>query len=107
MELGIIGLGRMGSNMAIRLERGGHRVVAYSLNCAEVAAAVENGMTGADSIEEVARKLTPPRAVWSMVPAGSATDNVVDALTNVSFARFRQQWDISGDITPQNMYKNT
>ncbi|SVE25048.1 uncharacterized protein METZ01_LOCUS477902, partial [marine metagenome] len=78
----MIGLGRMGSNMAIRLERGGHRVVAYSLNSAEVASAVESGMTGAVSIEEVVQKLTPPRAIWSMVPAGSATDSVVDALTH-------------------------
>lgn len=57
--------------------------MAYSLNCAEVAAAVESGMTGADSIEAVVQKLTPPRAIWSMVPAGSPTDNVVDTLTNV------------------------
>lgn len=76
----MIGLGRMGANMAERLERGGHRVVGYSLDEAEVAAAVETGVIGASSLEEMVQNLTAPRALWSMVPAGGATEGVIDAL---------------------------
>ena len=76
----MIGLGRMGANMAERLERGGHRVVGYSLDEGEIAAAVKTGVTAAASLEEVVAELTAPRAIWSMVPAGSATEGVIDAL---------------------------
>ncbi len=76
----MIGLGRMGANMAERLERGGHRVVGYSLDEGEIAAAVKTGVTAASSLEEVVAELTAPRAIWSMVPAGSATEGVIDAL---------------------------
>ena len=76
----MIGLGRMGANMAERLERGGHSVVGYSLDEAEVAAAVETGVTGASSLEELVGKLTAPRAVWCMVPSGSVTEGVIDSL---------------------------
>ena len=76
----MIGLGRMGANMAERLELGGHNVVGYSLDEAEVEAAVETGVTGASSLEDLVAKLTAPRAVWSMVPAGSVTEGVIDAL---------------------------
>ena len=80
MEIGMVGLGRMGSNMVERLLAGGHRVVAYdrSENAVEASEAV--GAAGAASLEALVEKLTPPRAVWLMVPAGEATEATIDAL---------------------------
>jgi 6-phosphogluconate dehydrogenase len=74
MQLGMIGLGRMGANMARRVMRHGHNVVAYDRDPAAVAAAARDGMVPATSPAELARLLVPPRAVWLMVP-----DHVVDA----------------------------
>ena len=74
MQLGMIGLGRMGANMARRVMRHGHDVVAYDRDPAAVAAAARDGMMPATSPAELARLLLPPRAVWLMVP-----DQVVDA----------------------------
>jgi 6-phosphogluconate dehydrogenase len=74
MQLGIIGFGRMGANMAVRLLRGGHRIVAYARNPEAVAAASAAGATGAGSLEELTAKLETPRTVWIMVPSGKATD---------------------------------
>jgi len=85
MELGIIGLGKMGSNMARRLARGGHRVVAYNRTPekAFVLADEEPNAVAVASLEEIAAQLTSPRAVWIMVPAGDATEKMVDALLGV------------------------
>lgn len=85
MELGIIGLGKMGSNMARRLARGGHRVVAYNRTPekAFVLADEEPNAVAVTSLEEIAAQLTSPRAVWIMAPAGDATENMVDALLGV------------------------
>jgi 6-phosphogluconate dehydrogenase len=80
MELGMIGLGRMGGNMTQRLLRGGHRVVVYDLNPQAVAAAVGEGAVAAASLPDMARRLQPPRAVWVMVPAGIITENTVNAI---------------------------
>ncbi len=80
MELAMIGLGRMGGNMAQRLLRGGHRVVAYDASNAAVAASQEQGAAGAASIEEVVALLTPPRAVWLMLPQGQVTNDTIDRL---------------------------
>ena len=80
MELAMIGLGRMGGNMAQRLLRGGHRVVAYDASSAAVAASQEQGAAGAASIEEVVALLTPPRAVWLMLPQGQVTNDTIDRL---------------------------
>jgi 6-phosphogluconate dehydrogenase len=74
MQLGIIGLGRMGANMALRLIRGGHQVVAHARNPEAVAKASAAGASGAASLEELAAKLAAPRTVWIMVPSGKATD---------------------------------
>ncbi|MBI2906140.1 MAG: decarboxylating 6-phosphogluconate dehydrogenase [Chloroflexi bacterium] len=82
MELGMIGLGRMGSNMVRRLLRGGHRVVAYDRQAEAVQAIVGEGAVGAGSVEDLVVSLGAPRAVWVMVPAGEATESAIDALAN-------------------------
>ncbi len=76
-ELGIVGLGRMGANMARRLMRDGHRCVVYARNPDVVKGLAGEGADGASSLEELASKLSPPRAVWVMVPAGEITEQVV------------------------------
>ena len=80
MELGMIGLGRMGGNMTQRLLKGGHRVVAYDPDAGARRAAQNAGADGAGSIGEVAVMLTAPRAVWVMVPAGDVTDATINEL---------------------------
>jgi 6-phosphogluconate dehydrogenase len=69
MQLGMIGLGRMGSNMVRRLLRAGHQCVAYDINADAVKALVTEGATGASSLDDFVKKLTRPRAAWLMVPA--------------------------------------
>lgn len=83
MELGMIGLGRMGSNMAHRLLGGGHRVVAYDPLKEAREAVVRLGAAGADSVAALVEKLAPPRAVWLMVPAGSPTETTIDTLAGL------------------------
>jgi 6-phosphogluconate dehydrogenase len=81
MELGLIGLGRMGANMAIRLLQGGHRVVVYNRTVEKaVELANEHGGVAATSIEELVQSLQAPRIVWLMLPAGQATDEYIDAV---------------------------
>ena len=82
MELGMIGLGRMGGNMTQRLLKGGHRVVAYDPDEGARRAAQNAGADGAASIAEVAAMLTVPRAVWVMVPAGDVTDATINELAD-------------------------
>jgi 6-phosphogluconate dehydrogenase len=77
MQLGMIGLGRMGANMVRRLQRGGHECVAFDMNPESVRQVAAEGATGAPSLDEFVSKLKPPRAAWLMVPAG-----VVDATLN-------------------------
>jgi 6-phosphogluconate dehydrogenase len=81
MELGMIGLGRMGANMTERLLRGGHRVVAYDRNPQAVETLVKSGAAGADSLPAVAAALKPPRALWLMVPSGDPVDQTIHDLT--------------------------
>ncbi len=69
MELGMIGLGRMGANMVRRLTRAGHRCVVYDMNPAAVQELVGEGAVGARNLEQLVRQLAAPRAVWMMVPA--------------------------------------
>lgn len=78
MDLGLIGLGRMGLNMTIRLARGGHRVVVANRSPEPVATAAEHGAEAADSIEDLIARLDAPRAVWLMLPAGAITDQHVE-----------------------------
>ena len=82
MELGMVGLGRMGANMTTRLMRGGHHVVVMDRNPIAVAAVVTHGAVGAQSIGELVEKLAVPRAVWIMVPSGSPTEETVQALAD-------------------------
>ncbi|MCM8748035.1 decarboxylating 6-phosphogluconate dehydrogenase [Thermomicrobiaceae bacterium CFH 74404] len=78
MELAIVGLGRMGGNMVKRLLRDGHRVVAYNRSPGPVREAEAAGAIGAYSLEEVVERLSPPRVVWLMVPAGEPTEQMVE-----------------------------
>jgi 6-phosphogluconate dehydrogenase len=78
MELGMVGLGRMGANMARRLMRDGHRIVAFDVNPDAVAALEKDGAEGASSLEDLASKLAHPRSIWVMVPAGEITEKTVE-----------------------------
>jgi 6-phosphogluconate dehydrogenase len=80
MELGLIGLGRMGGNMAERLLRGGHRVVGFNLTPEPVARLTEAGGVGAGSLADLVAKLKSPRAVWIMVPSGDPVDATIQSL---------------------------
>ena len=81
MEIGLVGLGRMGANMARRLISGGHRVVSYDLNAEAVAASGQFGAEGADSLPALVSMLAPPRAVWMMLPHGQPTQDTIDVLS--------------------------
>ena len=80
MQLGMIGLGRMGANMVERLLRGGHQLVGYDRDPAAVQRVAGKGASGADSLAALAQQLKPPRAVWLMVPAGGPVDQTIEAL---------------------------
>ena len=77
MQIGMVGLGRMGGNMARRLMRGGHEVVAYATDPKSVQQLAGEGATGTTTLDDFVAKLTPPRTAWVMVPAGAATEQVV------------------------------
>ena len=81
MELGMIGLGRMGANMARRLMRGGHKVVGFDPKAEARTALEADGGGSADSLQALVAALPAPRAVWMMVPAGAITDSTVEALS--------------------------
>lgn len=79
MELALIGLGKMGLNMATRLVKGGHRVVGYARSKETVESAVKNGVDGANSLEDVVGKLSSsPKVIWVMVPAGATTTETIE-----------------------------
>ena len=80
MQLGMVGLGRMGGNMVRRLMRGGHQCVVTDLSPQAVAEFAKEGATGSTSLDDFVAKLTKPRAAWVMVPAGNATEQTVNAL---------------------------
>jgi 6-phosphogluconate dehydrogenase len=81
MELGMIGLGKMGGFMAERLVRGGHKVVGYDRDAAVVTKIGEKGIGGANSLDALIAGLKAPRAIWLMVPAGAPVDQTIDLLT--------------------------
>jgi 6-phosphogluconate dehydrogenase len=80
MQIGMIGLGRMGGNMVRRLLRGGHECVVYDLNPNAVAELVAEGGAGSGTLDEFVARLLPPRTAWVMVPAGEPTEGMVRAL---------------------------
>jgi 6-phosphogluconate dehydrogenase len=83
MDLAMVGLGKMGLNMATRLARGGHRVIGFARTDATVAEAVKLGAEGAHSLEEAVSKLEAPRLVWLMIPAGKVTHDSVEQLSTL------------------------
>ncbi|EQD65653.1 6-phosphogluconate dehydrogenase, NAD-binding domain protein, partial [mine drainage metagenome] len=80
MKLGMIGLGKMGANMAVRLVRGGHTVVGYARTKSVVDGAVAQGVTGASSLADLVRQLPTPRIVWLMIPSGAPVDQELEQL---------------------------
>ncbi len=80
MQIGMIGLGRMGGNMVRRLLKGGHECVVYDLNPEAVAGLVTEGAAGSGTLDEFVSRLTPPRTAWIMVPAGPPTEGMVQSL---------------------------
>jgi 6-phosphogluconate dehydrogenase (decarboxylating) len=106
MQLGLIGLGRMGSNIVRRVVRAGHRCVVFDRDAKAVASLVTQGVTGADDLQRLVSGLERPRAVWVMVPAGAPTEETVarwaidaaveeavpaEVLAAALFARFRSR----------------
>jgi len=83
MQLGMVGLGRMGANIVRRLMKDGHRCVGYDVSPDAVAALAAEGAEGSTSLADFVTKLEKPRAVWVMVPAGEITDKTIDALAEV------------------------
>jgi 6-phosphogluconate dehydrogenase len=80
MELGIIGLGKMGGNMAERLRRAGHRVIGFDFNADTVKKLTDAGSVGVNSLEEMAKAFTGRKAIWIMVPAGDPVDQTIEKL---------------------------
>jgi len=80
MELGMIGLGRMGANMTERLVLGGHQVITYDRSAEAIQRVVDKGATGAVSLADFVKKLSLPRAIWLMVPSGDPVDQTMDQL---------------------------
>ena len=83
MQLGMVGLGRMGANIVRRVMRDGHSAVVFDRDPRAVADLVGEGATGADSLADLVRLMTGPRNIWVMVPAGSITEAVVDELSGL------------------------
>ncbi|MEZ2346854.1 phosphogluconate dehydrogenase (NAD(+)-dependent, decarboxylating) [Terriglobus sp. RCC_193] len=80
MEIGLIGLGKMGGNMAERLRQGGHKVVGFDFNKEATAKLTAAGSVGVDSLEDLVKNLQTPRAIWIMVPEGKPVDTTVERL---------------------------
>jgi len=83
MQLGMVGLGRMGAGLVRRLIGDGHHCVGYDVSADAVEAIESGGATGATTLEEFAAKLEKPRAAWVMVPAGDITDQTIASLAEV------------------------
>jgi 6-phosphogluconate dehydrogenase len=80
MQIGIVGLGRMGGNIARRLMRAGHDCVVYDARAEAIAGLAKDGASGAKDLADMAGRLKPPRAVWVMLPAGAITDKTIEQL---------------------------
>ncbi|MEO6163609.1 MAG: phosphogluconate dehydrogenase (NAD(+)-dependent, decarboxylating) [Candidatus Binatia bacterium] len=80
MELGMIGLGRMGANMTERLVRGGHKMITYDRSAEAIQRVVDKGAVGAHSLADFVKQLSLPRAIWLMVPSGDPVDQTIEQL---------------------------
>jgi 6-phosphogluconate dehydrogenase len=113
MEIGVVGLGRMGANIVRRLMRDGHTCVVYDVNPEVVAALGKEGAVPASDLAELAGKLSPPRAVWVMVPAGEITRNTIsavaaelesgDAIVDGGNTYYRDDIRIAGELARQGI----
>ncbi|MGH9519329.1 MAG: NAD(P)-binding domain-containing protein, partial [Terriglobales bacterium] len=83
MKLGMVGLGRMGGNMTVRLIEGGHQVVVYDPAPAAVTQAAQNGAAPAKDLADLVGQLAKPRVIWIMVPSGAVTTNTVNQLLSL------------------------
>lgn len=101
MQLGMVGLGKMGANMTKRLVEHGHELIVSDLSTAAVQAAVAEGAKGTSSLEDLVQQLASPRAVWVMIPAGNPTESIV-----MSLAQLMNAGDIIIDGGNSN-YKDT
>ena len=112
MQLGMIGLGRMGANIVRRIMRDGHTAVAYDTNPDTVAQLEDEGATGARTLEEFVQKLDKPRIAWVMIPAG-ITDKVVqqladlmdegDIILNGGNSNYREDYDRAADLAQRGI----
>ena len=84
MKIGLIGLGRMGGNIARRLMRGGHEVVVYDRNAQAIADVVKDGAVAADGLEQLGAKLGSPAIFWVMLPAGPPTESTIEGLAGIA-----------------------
>ena len=92
MQLGMIGLGRMGANMVRRLLKGGHECVVFDMSAKTVSEMVKEKAIGSASLAEFAKKLTKPRAVWLMVPAGVVDKSIADLKSTYQKAKQDLEW---------------
>ena len=83
MQLGMIGLGRMGANMVRRLLKGGHQCVVFNRSASAVAELVKDKAVGTSSLPEFVNALTKPRVLWLMVPVGAVDDTIADLLPHL------------------------
>jgi 6-phosphogluconate dehydrogenase len=83
MQLGMVGLGRMGANMVRRLLRGGHQCVVFDMSQKAVGELVQEKAEGSSSLREFVTKLTKPRAIWLMVPAAVVEQTIADLLPHL------------------------
>jgi 6-phosphogluconate dehydrogenase len=114
MELGMIGLGRMGANMTERLIRGGHRIVAHDIDPAAINRVVALGATAAASIEDLVQQLQPPRAIWVMVPAGAISEKTIgdvasflgrdDIIIDGGNSNYKESIRRANDLTLRGIY---
>jgi 6-phosphogluconate dehydrogenase len=113
MQLGMIGLGRMGANMVRRLTRAGHELVVFDVSADAVKMLEAEGATGATSLEDFAAKLTAPRSAWVMVPAGYTADTVRklaalfdadDTIIDGGNSYYRDDVDIAAELKPKGIH---
>ncbi|MFK8025888.1 MAG: NAD(P)-binding domain-containing protein [Ilumatobacter sp.] len=113
MQLGMIGLGRMGANMVRRLQRGGHDCVVYDVNADSVSALETEGFTGASSLADLVEKLEAPRSIWIMIPAafvGDTLDALVplldddDTVIDGGNSWYHLDVDRSKELTPKGLH---